>query len=57
MSILLMLKEGRVLQIDSKTDVEPSFPSPIDDQLPASGGFAIAAFGISPYAEEIDRSA
>ncbi len=57
MSMLLMLKEGRVLEIDSKTDVEPSFPSPIDDQLPASGGFAIAAFGISPYAEEIDRSA
>ena len=57
MSILLMLKEGRVLEIDSKTDVDPSFPSPIDDQLPASGGFAIAAFGISPYAEDIDRSA
>ena len=55
--MLLMLKEGRLLEIDSKNDVEPSFPSPIDDQVPARGCYAIAAFGISPYAEEIDRSA
>ena len=56
MSILLMLKEGRVLEIDSKTDVEPSYEI-VDDQIKANGGFGISSFGITAFAKEQDRAA
>ena len=57
MGMLLILKEGKNLTIENNIgDLEPSFPI-IDDQTVASGGFAIASFGITPFAKEEDRVA
>jgi hypothetical protein len=56
MSMLLMLKEGRYIDIDSKSDIEPSFEI-IDDQIKANGGFGISSFGITAFAKEQDRAA
>jgi hypothetical protein len=57
MGMLLMLKEGRNLTIENNIgDLEPSFPI-VDDQTVANAGFAIASFGITPFAKEQDRVA
>jgi|TARA_R100001463_G_C3477892_1_gene216608 hypothetical protein len=56
MSMLTMLKEGRYIDIDSKSDIEPSYEI-VDDQIKANGGFGIASFGITPFAKEQDRAA
>ena len=56
MSMLLLLKEGRYLHIDSKSDVEPSFEI-IDDQIKANGGFGISLLGVTAYSKEQDKVA
>ena len=56
MSMLLMLKEGRYISIDSKSDIEPSYEI-IDDQIKANGGFGISLLGVTAYAKEQDRVA
>jgi len=56
MSMLLILKEGRLLTIDSKSDIEPSYEI-VDNQTVASGGFGISLLGVTPYAMEVDRPA
>lgn len=57
MSMIVMLKEGRNLNIENNIgDLEPSFPI-IDDQTVANAGFGIASFGVTPFAKEVDRAA
>ena len=56
MSMLLMLKEGRYISIDSKSDIEPSYEI-VDDQIKANGGFGISLLGVTAFAKEQDRAA
>tara|TARA_R100001230_G_C5600063_1_gene114191 strand:- start:410 stop:604 length:195 start_codon:yes stop_codon:yes gene_type:complete len=58
MSMLLMLKEGRVLDIDSKgsTPIQESYP--VEDAVPVSevrsASFGMALFGQTHFAKTIN---
>jgi|7_EtaG_2_1085326.scaffolds.fasta_scaffold68299_3 hypothetical protein len=58
MSMLLMLKEGKLLSLEATiSEAIESSVSLIEDEGAKQGGYAIAAFGISAFAKETERAA
>ena len=58
MSMLLMLKEGRALEIDSKGSTPIQETYPLEDVIPVndaiSGTFGMAMFGQSHFAKTVN---